>query len=211
MSAIISFLLQAVGISLSGVMAPGSLTAATVSAGARRRHAGLWVALGHGVIEFPLMVLIVAGIGPILKSQTARIVIGLTGGAMLLLMGAQVLLSLRRPGGPSSPSSGRHPLVLGVVLSGGNPYFLLWWATIGLALATRAVEFGRLAFAAFAVIHWLCDLLWLEALSLASHKGASLFGGRSERIIAVVCGAALLLFGGKFLYDAVGTWMPAGP
>ena len=94
-----------------------------------------------------------------------------------------------------------------MLLSGGNPYFLLWWATIGLALATRAVEFGGLAFAAFAVIHWLCDLLWLEALSLASHKGARLFGRRSERVVAVICGAALLGFAAKFLYDAGAAWL----
>ena len=76
--------------------------------------------------------------------------------------------------------------MIGIILTGANPYFLVWWATVGLALTTQAVELGLLAFALFSVVHWLCDLVWLEALSLASHKGTELLGGRVQRI--VLCG-----------------------
>lgn len=59
----IGFLVTTVAISLSGVMAPGPITAATLAAGTRSRHAGVLVALGHLVIELPLVLLLVAGIG----------------------------------------------------------------------------------------------------------------------------------------------------
>jgi len=53
-----AFLLSTVAISLSGVMAPGPITAATLAAGARGRHAGAMICLGHVVVELPLILLL---------------------------------------------------------------------------------------------------------------------------------------------------------
>jgi len=55
------FLLSAAGISLSGVMMPGPLTAATIAKGYREQNAGIFIAMGHAVIELPLMALIYFG------------------------------------------------------------------------------------------------------------------------------------------------------
>lgn len=118
------------------------------------------------------------------------------------MMGLQLLVAARKPIVETEVSNQRHPFWTGVILSGANPYFLIWWATVGLALATQAVELGILAFVLFAVIHWLCDLVWLEVLSFASNKGTEILGDRIQRIVLVVCGAMLVFFGGKFLYDA---------
>jgi len=62
-----TFLIQAILISLSGVMGPGPLTVVVVDEGARSPRAGLLIALGHGVVEFPLMALIAVGFAPILE------------------------------------------------------------------------------------------------------------------------------------------------
>jgi len=162
-----AFLLSAVAISLSGVMAPGPITAATLAAGARSRHAGAFIALGHAVVEMPLILLLAAGIGTFLKSPAVKAGIGLAGGVVLVLMGAQLLLSLWRYKTNSEATVQRRPFMTGVVLTGANPYFLFWWATVGLALATQAAEYGAVALLAFGVVHWLCDLGWLEVLSWA--------------------------------------------
>ena len=90
----------------------------------------------------------------------------------LLLMGLQLLANLRKPGNGSAGSVDRHPFLIGVVLSGANPYFILWWATVGLTLTSQAMEFGFLALVLFALVHWLCDLGWLEVLSFAGFKGS---------------------------------------
>ncbi|MFC1596484.1 LysE family transporter [Planctomycetota bacterium] len=198
----IQFLITAIVISLSGVLAPGPMTAATLAAGTRSRHAGAIIALGHAVIEFPLMLIIVAGAGKAFELAPVRLSIGIAGGLFLLLMGVQLLLAARKEVTDPEGGNGRHPFVTGIVLTGANPYFLIWWATVGLALATQAVELGLVAFVLFAVIHWLCDLVWLEALSLASHKGSELMGGRVQQVVLAVCGVALLGFGCKFLWDA---------
>ena len=248
------FLLGAIWISLSGVLAPGPVTAATIAAATTRRHAGAWIAVGHAVVEIPLMCLILTGIGTLFRVAGVKIGIGLVGGAFLLWMGVQTFRAPEDPaakpgaddadpspdpdddatdaGGkagaddgpnatdradaagrsdrPAKPNaarradaSGRHPLWTGVILTGGSPYFLIWWATIGLALATQAAEFGALAFAVFALVHWLCDLFWLEALSVATYQGSRLLGPRRQRVILRVCAVGLVLFGLKFVYDAV--------
>jgi threonine/homoserine/homoserine lactone efflux protein len=95
------------------------------------------------------------------------------------------------------------PVIAGIVLTASNPYFLIWWATVGLALATDATKFGLYAFALFAIVHWLVDLLWVTALSLASFHGTTLLGPKSLTIILKICAAAMLLFALFFLYSSI--------
>ena len=80
------FLITAVGISLSGVMSPGPMTAAAIAMGTNNRFAGALIAIGHAIIEFPLMILIILGLDKLLSSSYIKIFIGLIGGAFLLFM-----------------------------------------------------------------------------------------------------------------------------
>ncbi len=203
---VVSLLWQAAVISLSGVMAPGAITAATLVAGTKHRHAGSLVAAGHGIVELPLMILIIAGAGPFLGHESVQIGIGLSGGVFLVLLGVQMLIGAGRGGDPTEQVRRGNPVWIGVVLSATNPYFLLWWATIGLALAGDAIELGVVAFVLFAMIHWSLDLIWLEILSLASHKGAQLFSRRRQMVALLICGSVLLVFGVKFLWGAAAAW-----
>lgn len=196
------FLGQAAVISLSGAMAPGPVSATALATGTRSRHAGAQMALGHGVVEVPLIVLIVLGAGVLLEKPGVRVGIGFAGGIMLAAMGARMLLATRGCAGGAAQGRDCLPFFAGAALSVSNPYFFIWWATVGLALATRAKGLGIFAFVLFAAVHWLCDLVWLESLSMASFKGSRLLGGRLERVILAVCGAALLLFGAVFVRDA---------
>lgn len=196
------FLIQVVIISLSGVMAPGPVTAAAIVMGARSRYAGLALAVGHAIIEFPLMILIILGLSRIFESAKTQIVIGLAGGTFLLIMAIQMLVNLRKANEPETKHTKTKPVLTGLILSAGNPYFLLWWATVGLTLATGARQLGIWAFALFAIVHWLCDCIWLQALSWASFKGTKLLGGKSQRIILMICSAVILFFGLFFIYNA---------
>ena len=200
---LIGFLLKAVGISLSGVMAPGAVTTAAIAQGARRRWAGVLMSVGHGIVEIPLIFFIMFGLSTLFQAGWFRIGVGLFGGAFLVWMGFGMI----REKGGADPSPDRPaqagPLMTGLILSAGNPYFLLWWATVGLNLAIEARTLGWLAFALFALVHWLCDLIWLTILSFASFHGTSVFGARGQRIVLWICGVALALFGVHFIYRAV--------
>lgn len=196
------FLGQVVIISLSGVMAPGPVTAIAIEKGMKNRFAGALIAIGHGMVEFPLMILLILGMGRILNLISTQIVIGLAGGAFLLLMAEQMLRSAHEPAKQETITTNRGPVFLGIVLTAGNPYFLVWWATVGLALATKATGLGIWAFALFAVVHWLCDFIWLTLLSWASFKGSVLLSGSRRRIVPIICACALRLFGLYFIIDA---------
>lgn len=201
------FLFQVITVSLSGVMMPGPVTAAAVAIGPRNRYAGALIAVGHGIIEFPLMIFIILGMANVLKSTRTQIIIGLAGGAFLLLMAIRMLTNLNTADNPQAKHTKAKPVLAGVILSVGNPYFFVWWATVGLALATTATQLGIWAFALFAIVHWLCDFVWLGALSLASFKGSVLLGPRCRQIILTVCSVALLGFGLFFIYRAVALWL----
>lgn len=197
------FLMQVVLVSLSGVIAPGPITAATLAAGTRSRHAGSLIAIGHGIVEFPLMLLVMAGAGSLLASKAATISIGLIGGAVLVMMGGGTIRNLRRPDAVAIAPATQRPVWTGVVLTGANPYFLLWWVAVGLKLTSRALEIGMLAFGLFALVHWLCDLVWLEALSLVGFNGTKVMGDRAQRIVLAACSVTLVGMGLYFVVDAV--------
>lgn len=200
--ALLFFLAQVLIISCSGAMQPGPVTATVITMGARNRYAGTLLAVGHGIIEFPLMVVIVLGVGRYFEMPKVQIAIGLAGGVFLILMGIQSLLSLKAEANVESKSLGSRPVLAGIILSAGNPYFLLWWATVGLALATQATKWGIWAFALFALTHWSVDLIWLQILSWASFKGSVLLGQRGLRVVLIFCSAALFGFGLFFIYSA---------
>ena len=199
------FLLKAVGISLSGVMAPGAVTAATIAQGTSRPNSGALIAIGHGFIEIPLIFLIMYGLGTMLQeTEWLRIAIGLAGGGFLIWMAVQMLRQLRHADFSPEKAYPAGPIATGVILSISNPYFLLWWATVGLNLTNDARQFGMIAFAMFAAIHWLCDLVWLSILSIASFKGSHFMSSKNQRIILAICAVAIAFFGIIFIWDAIG-------
>jgi len=198
---ILLFLFQVFGISLSGALQPGPVTAAAITMGSRNRFAGTLMALGHGIIEFPLMVLLIFGVGRFLTLPAVSIAIGLAGGTFLIFMGAGMFKDLNQADDLELSITRKGPLVAGIVLSGGNPYFLIWWATVGLTLVTTARGFGVWAFVLFALAHWSCDLVWLTILSWGSFKGASVLSPRRRRAVLLFCAVALLGFGLYFIGD----------
>jgi threonine/homoserine/homoserine lactone efflux protein len=198
----LAFLLSVVLVSLSGVMAPGPITALTLGKAARSPHAGGIIAIGHGLVEFPLMLAIWGGISYLQHSTGLRVAIGLVGGVFLLLMGLGMLRSAV-PGEAPAEKLAASALVGGAVLTAANPYFLFWWASVGASLVMTAVGFGLLGFVAFAVAHWLCDLVWLWLLSAMAYKGGRFFGRTFQKVTFGVCGVFLLAMSGKFIIDAV--------
>ncbi|HSW02657.1 MAG TPA: LysE family transporter [Sedimentisphaerales bacterium] len=189
------FLLKVLGISLSGALSPGPVTAVAIAMGARSRFAGTLMALGHGAVEFPLMVLLIFGVGRFLQIPQVEIGIGLVGGAVMIFMAVQMMRGLGRSGDSTVQATRGGPFAAGIFLSGSNPYFLIWWATVGLAMITQARGFGAWAFVLFALAHWSVDLIWLTILSWASFKGASVFGPKGQRIVLTICAAAMFGFG----------------
>jgi len=198
------FLSEAILILLSGVMAPGPVSAAAVGKGSESPHAGAWIAIGHGVVEVPLMTAVFLGLTRVLNQPYVQVGIGVLGGVLLLVMGLGMLRTLRRTD-VASAASNRSPLLTGILLSLGNPYLFVWWATVGAALILRSMAFGLLGFVALAAAHWLCDFSWDYFLSALSYRGGRFFGRSFQRAIFAACGILLLVFGARLLFETAQT------
>jgi threonine/homoserine/homoserine lactone efflux protein len=197
------FLSGVLFISLTGALQPGPITATAITIGAKNRWAGTLLAIGHGIIEFPLMVVIVLGLGKYFQMPLFQIIVGLLGGAFLLMMGIQTLRGLKAGTDTHSKVLASKPIIAGIVLSASNPYFLIWWATVGMNLATQAHQWGKLAFILFALTHWSVDLVWLQILSWSSYKGSTLLGKKGLNTVLTFCAIALLGFGLYFIYSSI--------
>ncbi len=198
------FLIQVFIISFSGALQPGPVTASAITMGARNRWAGVLLAIGHGIVEFPLMIFIILGLGAIFQKAATQITIGFAGGIVLLYMAYGMFRTAGQFSNTQQGARKDKPVLAGIILTVSNPYFLIWWATVVLALATKANEFGVYAFALFAVVHWFVDLIWVTALSLASFRGTTLLGPKIQVIIVRICALAMLFFGLFFIYNAIG-------
>lgn len=188
------FLLSAAGISLSGVMLPGPLTAATIAKGYEDRNAGAMIGIGHGIVEIPMIGLIYFGFAAYLDNPVVKMATGLAGGTLLIVMGLLILFTFRKPveGASVMPYS---PLVTGIVMTGGNPYVFLWWATIGVALITGAIAFGVLGLVLFTVVHLACDIAWDQVVSMTVFRTRHLWTPRVQKIVFSICAGVLIGFG----------------
>lgn len=187
-------------ISLSGVMTPGPVFAATIAKGFGDRTAGVKIALGHGLVEFPLMALIVLSLGYFFQDPVVRMGIGLVGGALLIFLGASMILSSR-----TAAAEGREMLPYGSVVTGAittsaNPYFFFWWATVGLFLIMNAQQFGALVVVVFAVVHWSCDLAWYSLTAFTVFRTKHLWTPLVQKVVFVACGLVMVVFGAYFIY-----------
>jgi threonine/homoserine/homoserine lactone efflux protein len=190
-------------ISLTGVMMPGPLFAVTIEKGAKRKNAGLLIAIGHGIVEFPLMFLIYYGIEQIVATdilQTVQISVGLIGGLIMMVMGVQ---TFRNRTVEKFENPKHESLIAGIWTTAANAGFILWWLTIGTTLIITARSFGLLPFIVFAVVHWLCDFSWYTGISFAIFKSRQLWTAKVHQAIFLFCFAVLVSFGVWFFTSAL--------
>ena len=189
----------AIVISFSGVMTPGPVFAATVAKGYTDEKAGIKIALGHGLIEFPLMALIILSLGYVFKDPNVKLGIGLVGGLLLIFLGLLMIRSRREMTEAAKDDTRYGTIVTGALTTSANPYFFLWWATVGALLISNAQEFGAIVVLIFAVVHWSCDLVWYSFTSFAVFKTRHLWTPLVHEIVFFICGALMIGFGIYFI------------
>ena len=197
-------LLSVILISLSGVMMPGPMFAVTLAKSYRSPWAGAQIALGHAVIEVPLILLIYFGFARFFEEPAIQLVLSIVGGGMIVWLGVAMFRArtavVRR--GKELPYSA---FSVGILTSGLNPFFILWWATVGSLLIMKFLDFGVGGLIVFIVAHWLTDLIWLSIVSVAVFKTHSLWGARFQEGIFIACSLLLLGFGLWFVVSGIQT------
>ncbi len=199
------FLTSVVLISMTGVMMPGPLFAVTIEKAAKRKTAGLLIAIGHGVVEFPLMFLIYYGIDQIVAAevlQTVQVTVGLIGGLLMMFMGVQTFRN-RNKTIETYESPKHESLIAGIWTTAANAGFILWWLTIGTTLVITARSFGFLEFTVFALVHWLCDFVWYTVVAFLIFKSHRFWTKRVNQAILIFCFSVLIGFGVWFFSTAL--------
>ena len=133
-------------VALSGALMPGPVLTVTISQSATRGwRVGPLIVLGHAFLELSLVVAIAYGLGQFLTIGSVIGTIGIVGGAVLLWMGGSMLRDARKVSIVMEVEKGPaalHPVWAGILFSLSNPYWIVWWATIGSAFLTKSLAHG---------------------------------------------------------------------
>jgi threonine/homoserine/homoserine lactone efflux protein len=205
-------------IGLSGALMPGPLLAVTIRHTTRRGFfAAPLLVLGHALLESALLCLLVFGLTEWLKGDVAVTVIALSGAVMLLRMAAGMAREVRTlrfaegappdrapavpgPAGRGDRDGPLRPLLDGIVASASNPYWSLWWATIGLGYMVLSRGQGWIGLASFFTGHILADAAWYLFVGTAVAAGRGWFTDRVYRGVVGACAVFLVFFALSFGY-----------
>jgi threonine/homoserine/homoserine lactone efflux protein len=194
-------------IALSGALMPGPLLTVTVAGAAKRGMiVGPLLILGHAVLELALVVGVVYGLGGWLKLPLVMAIIAGAGGGVLLWMGGSMVHSASGMSLNTEPKSSvlrMHPVLFGILGSVTNPFWVLWWATIGLGYLIAALKTSWIGVACFFMGHISADFLWYCAVAWGVSRGRKIVKQNVYQWAIRVCGVFLFFFGGWFIWTAV--------
>lgn len=196
---VIQSLVVGFAVGLTGAMAPGPMLVATIEHSIREGWlAGPKVVMGHATLEIGIFILIVYGVYSLVQQWISEI--GLLGGVMMCFFG---VLTIRSAFGvfSSEKSVFMSPYAAGAFTSASNPYFWLWWLTVGLALIMLGLP-SILAALTFMVGHLLADFSWYAAVALAFSRTKRFISDGLYRGVLGMCGIFLLGFGLWFVYSS---------
>jgi len=204
-------------VALTGAMVPGPLLTYTIIKSAQSRGRGYlmgaWIIAGHALLEMVIIFALLLGFSFVLKNQMVVKGIGLAGGILLVWFGASIIRDILRRristtfideanGTQSSQTSNpsrtiSNPVIGGIFISMANPYWWIWWVTIGFAFI---LEFNisfenwpRLL--AFFLGHEAGDLAWYLVVSTLAFFGLRHLNRKIYYSILALCGLFMIAFG----------------
>ena len=198
------FAIAVIIISISGVMSPGPLFTANVAYGLKGgAKAGLKMAYGHTVVELPLVILLGIGALSFEASSQFKEIISLLGAISLFVFaGIQIRSVLKKP---TTVFEGKHgPFLAGIILSALNPFFLIWWFTIGFKLISDSLVLASFAgIGIMFVFHIWMDYAWLCGVSFLSSKGKKILSNKNYSMFMIAISGVLIYFGITFAREAL--------
>lgn len=168
------------------------------------------ITVGHAVAEVAIVAALAVGLSELLQQEFVVAIIGLLGGIFLLWMGYDSVtsawrgsISLNSVNGRAQGITGLGSIPAGILTSIANPYWFLWWATVGASYVLLSLEHGSAGLVAFYSGHILSDLSWNSLLALVVASGRRVMRDRAYRTMIFVCGLFLLGLSIYFLITGI--------
>jgi threonine/homoserine/homoserine lactone efflux protein len=171
--------------------------------------AASWFLIGALATDAVLFTALAAGMAPLLRRIGALPIVELVGGLALVWGGLSSLRESPTTSEQAVELNGQQRgvgglVVLGALLSLGNPHYWLWWVTGGLAFVEAARAHGHsglawmLAALIGGVVAWYVPVIW------AVHHGKVLLSKRAEHWVMVAIAGVLVALG--LGLTAIGGW-----
>jgi threonine/homoserine/homoserine lactone efflux protein len=151
--------------------------------------------IGHSLVEFFIIGMLVLGLGQFLSQPAVFSFIGILGGGLLLWMAFGLLRTARSPLAMSAAESlsNRGLVFTGAMASISNPYFLMWWGTVGIAALALSQRSGVIGLISFFTGHISADFIWYTAITAGVSLGRRSLGERLHRSLLYCCGMFLVV------------------
>ncbi|HOJ93196.1 MAG TPA: LysE family transporter [Dictyoglomaceae bacterium] len=189
-------------IGFSGASAPGPMMTMVLT----QSSIGGWkdsikIVSGHAILEGVFVVLLVFGFQSVLNNPVFIKVFSFFGSLFLLYMGINLfVLVFKKEVEIKNSDPIKVPLpIAGILVSLANPYWLLWWLTVGVNLLAQAKNFLVIGVLSFYVGHILSDFVWYLFVGFIGQGLAFPFWKRVYRIILFAASLFLIFFGFYFL------------
>lgn len=198
-------------VGFSGAAAPGPLLTLTIGRAIKQGAiAGPLIILGHAILELTTVIGIVFGLGYYLQLPGVTTVIAVAGGSVLGLMGLHmiknwrtVVFSHEETAASANVTAFAGSVVSGIAGSMSNPYWWLWWATIGAAFLSQAMQKGFLGVGVFFTGHILADLTWYSAVAFSLAAGRKLFSNWQYQVLFLCCGLFMMCLAIYFIWSGI--------
>jgi threonine/homoserine/homoserine lactone efflux protein len=192
---------------IGAVLTPGPVTTTIISQAPRTGWiTGLFISIGHAVLELIMVILITLGLSGILGAPSAQTLIAILGGLLLLYMGITMLLDairgkMKLPDQESAKEkySTSRLLTLGIVTSLSNPFWYAWWMTAAAVFLLEAKTAGWLIVAGFYFGHISADFVWNLLLSSVIGSGKKLITNKVYAALISICAGYLVFLAFQFL------------
>jgi threonine/homoserine/homoserine lactone efflux protein len=152
-------------------------------------------------VESVIFLSIVEGLYVTMRQYSRTI--ALVGGLALIAFG---ILTVKGAGSATMEArEGKavaNPYLAGMITSGANPYFWIWWLFEGSALVLSGLQIGLIMAAIFMIGHWGADFGWYLLVSTSLDRGRSILSEKNYRRILGLCGGFLVCFGLYYLVTA---------
>lgn len=202
-------------VAFSGALVPGPMLTLVISSAAEK---GFWtsffIVVGHSLLELLVVISFFLGVLKYLENPLIIKIIAILGGVFLLYLGVDIIISIFRKKYiidfksivKKRTITGKSTVIVilkGILISLMNPYWYIWWITIGAAFIIKSVEFNIPGISSFYLGHISADFIWYLFIGFLINTGRKFFNQKIYNGILAACSIFLFYLGVRFIIEAL--------